>query len=195
MIYFSIVGFYDLNLVENDTNIITLSHLHQKVSRLTNTGKNSVFWPPSCTYDVMTYVTWQRQDDVPCAKMCLPFLVTDTMRRFLRLESSKKLQGKNSRGGGTHPLGVRGLGASALIVGVPADLYLIPYDPHPYPPYDPHQPPRPNGTLGGPLLFIVGQFEHWACVINKYMHCETKKLLPKNKLSKLMSWLAWIQSI
>ena len=58
----------------------------------------------------MTYVTWQRQDDVTYAKMCLPSLVTDTMRRFLRLESSKKLQGKNARGGGTHPpLGVRGL--------------------------------------------------------------------------------------
>ena len=28
--------------------------------------------------------------------MCLPSLVTDTMRRFLRLESSKKLQGKNA---------------------------------------------------------------------------------------------------
>ena len=50
------------------------------------------------TYDVMTYVTWQRQDDVTYAKMCLPSLVTDTMRRFLRLESSKKLQGKNARG-------------------------------------------------------------------------------------------------
>ena len=30
--------------------------------------------------------------------MCLPSRVTDTMRRFLRLESSKKLQGKNARG-------------------------------------------------------------------------------------------------
>ena len=26
--YFSIFGFYDLNLVENDTNLITLSHLY-----------------------------------------------------------------------------------------------------------------------------------------------------------------------
>ena len=47
----------------------------------------------------MTYVTWQRQDDVTYAKMCLPSLVTDTMSRFLQLESSKKLQGKNARGG------------------------------------------------------------------------------------------------
>ena len=30
--------------------------------------------------------------------MCLPSLVTDTTRRFSRLESSKKLQGKNARG-------------------------------------------------------------------------------------------------
>ena len=115
VIYFSSFGFCDLNLVENDTNLITLSHLHQKISRLTNNGRNSVFWPPSCTYDVMTYVTWQRQDDVTYVKMCLPFLVTDTLRRFPPLESSKKLQGKNARGGGggcinpPPPLGVRGL--------------------------------------------------------------------------------------
>ena len=112
--YFSIFEFYDLKLVENDTNFITSSHLHQKLSRLTNIGKNSVFWPPSCTYDVMTYVTWQRQDDVTYVKMCLPSLVTDTLRRFLRLESSKKLQGKNARGVVSTPppippLGVRGL--------------------------------------------------------------------------------------
>ena len=94
--------------MENDTNLIVLSHLHQKISRLTNNGKNSVFWT---TYDVMTYVTWQRQDDVTYAKMCLPSLVTDTMRRFLRLESSKKLQGKNARGWypPPPPPGVRGL--------------------------------------------------------------------------------------
>ena len=103
VIYFSSFGFYDLNLVENDTNLITLSHLHQKISRLTNNGKNSVFWPPSCTYDVMTYVTWQRQDDVTYVKMCLPSLVTDTLRRFPPLESSKKLQGKNARGGCINP--------------------------------------------------------------------------------------------
>ena len=41
--YFSILGFYDLNFVENDTKLITLLHLHQKISRLTNNGKNSVF--------------------------------------------------------------------------------------------------------------------------------------------------------
>ena len=46
----------------------------------------------------MTYVTWQRQDDVTYAKMCLPSRVSDTMRRFSPLESSKKLQGKNARG-------------------------------------------------------------------------------------------------
>ena len=96
--YFNIFGFCDLNYVENNTNFITLSHLHQKLSRLTNNCKNSVFWPPSCTYDVMTYVTWQRQDDVTYVKMFIPSLVTDTLRRFLRLESSKKLQGKNARG-------------------------------------------------------------------------------------------------
>ena len=108
VIYFNIPEFYDLNYVGNDTNLIDLSHLRQKISRLTNNGKNSAFWPPSWTFDVMTYVTWQRQDDVTYAKMCLPSLVTDTMRRFLRLESSKRLLGKTP-GGGTHPLGVRGL--------------------------------------------------------------------------------------
>ena len=30
--YFSIFGFYDLNLVKNDTNLITLSHLHHITS-------------------------------------------------------------------------------------------------------------------------------------------------------------------
>ena len=43
VIYFSIFGFYNLDFVENNTNLITLSHLHQKISRLTNNGKNSVF--------------------------------------------------------------------------------------------------------------------------------------------------------
>ena len=61
------------------------------------------FWPPSNTYDVMTYVTWQRQDDVTYVKMCLPLLVTDTLKRCLRLESSKKLQWKNARGWYPHP--------------------------------------------------------------------------------------------
>ena len=69
----------------------------------------TAFWPPSWTFDVMTYVTWQRQDDVTYAKMCLPSLLTDTMRWFSRLESSKKLQGKNARGWYPPPLGVRGL--------------------------------------------------------------------------------------
>ena len=39
VIYFKLLEFYDLNYVENDTNVITLSHLHQKISRLTNNGK------------------------------------------------------------------------------------------------------------------------------------------------------------
>ena len=43
VIYFNIFEFCDLNYVETDTNIITLSHLHQKISRLTNNGKNSAF--------------------------------------------------------------------------------------------------------------------------------------------------------
>ena len=45
VIPFNIFEFCDLDLVENDTNLIVLSHLHQKISRLTNNGKNSVFWP------------------------------------------------------------------------------------------------------------------------------------------------------
>ena len=43
VIYLRSFGFYDLDFVENDTNRITLSHLHQKISRLTNNGKNIVF--------------------------------------------------------------------------------------------------------------------------------------------------------
>ena len=42
-IYFNIFGFYDLNYFENDTKLNTLSHLHQRLSRLTSNGKNSVF--------------------------------------------------------------------------------------------------------------------------------------------------------
>ena len=41
-------------------------------------------------------------------KMCLPSLVTDTMKRFLRLECQKSYRGKTT-GGDNHPLGVRGL--------------------------------------------------------------------------------------
>ena len=41
--YSTIFEFYDLNYVENDTNLIDLSHLHQKISRLTNNGENSAF--------------------------------------------------------------------------------------------------------------------------------------------------------
>ena len=40
--YFNIFGFLDLNYVGNDTNLITLSYLHEKLSLLTNC-KNSVF--------------------------------------------------------------------------------------------------------------------------------------------------------
>ena len=43
VIHFNIFEFYVLDLVENDTNLIALSHLHQKISRLTNNGKNSAF--------------------------------------------------------------------------------------------------------------------------------------------------------
>ena len=43
VIHFTIFEFYNLIYVENDTNLIALSHLHRKISRLTNTRKNSVF--------------------------------------------------------------------------------------------------------------------------------------------------------
>ena len=54
VIPFNIFEFCNLDLVENDTNLIVLSHLHQKISRLTKwlkmvnkmvkqNGKNSVF--------------------------------------------------------------------------------------------------------------------------------------------------------
>ena len=41
VIHFNIFEFYDLDLVENDTNRIAL--LHQKISRSTNICKNSAF--------------------------------------------------------------------------------------------------------------------------------------------------------
>ena len=44
VIYFNIFGFYDLNYVENDTNLITLSHLHQKLSRLANNMVKTVYF-------------------------------------------------------------------------------------------------------------------------------------------------------
>ena len=44
----------------------------------------------SWTVDALTYVTWQRQDDVTYAKMCLLSRVTDTLKQFFQLESSKK---------------------------------------------------------------------------------------------------------
>ena len=43
------------------------------------------------------YVMWQRQDDVTYVKMCLPSLVTETMTRFLRLQSLKKLGTEEKR--------------------------------------------------------------------------------------------------
>ena len=43
VISFNIFKFCNLDSVENDTNLIVLLHLHQKISRLTNNGKNSVF--------------------------------------------------------------------------------------------------------------------------------------------------------
>ena len=43
VIFFNMFQFYDLNYVKNDTNLIALSHIHQKISRLTINGKNSVF--------------------------------------------------------------------------------------------------------------------------------------------------------
>ena len=33
--HFNIFGFYNLEFIEKDTNLITSSHLHQKLSRLT----------------------------------------------------------------------------------------------------------------------------------------------------------------
>ena len=43
VICFNIFGFYNLNSVENETNLFTLSHLHQKLCRLTNNCKTRVF--------------------------------------------------------------------------------------------------------------------------------------------------------
>ena len=55
---------------------------HQPCCLITSTSENISInkqWWKQCiltTYDVMTYVTWQRQDDVTYAKMCLTSLVT-----------------------------------------------------------------------------------------------------------------------
>ena len=104
VIYFSIFGFYDLNFVENDTNLITLSHLHQKISRLTNNGKNSVFLPLWCTFAVMTYVTWQHQDDDTCQNVS-PIPSNRYNEANFAHGIIKKVTGKNAKEGGTHPLG------------------------------------------------------------------------------------------
>ena len=53
VIYFNsfFFKFYDLNLVENDTNPIALLHLHQKISRSTNNGETMHFdHGPSWTF-------------------------------------------------------------------------------------------------------------------------------------------------
>ena len=44
VIYFNIIEFYNFNYVEKDTKLVVLSHLHQKISRLTIINdKNSAF--------------------------------------------------------------------------------------------------------------------------------------------------------
>ena len=60
--------------------------------------------------DVMIYVTWQRQDGVTYVRMCLPFLVTDTMSRwgdFCNWNHQKSCRGKTPEAwrGGIHPHG------------------------------------------------------------------------------------------
>ena len=99
----TIFGFYDHNYVENDNNLIFYhiyfnSHLDVQI----NNGKNCVFWPPLCTFDVLTYVTWQRQDDVTYADMCLPSIGTDTydeaIFRNLNQQNKKVTEGKTPEG-------------------------------------------------------------------------------------------------
>ena len=109
VIYFNIFEFYDLNYVENGTNLIDLSHLDQKISRLTNNGKNSAFWPPSWTFDDMTYVTWQRQDDVTYAQnvSSIPSNIYD--EAIFAIGIIKKVTGEKRQGVVPTPLGVRGL--------------------------------------------------------------------------------------
>ena len=93
--------------------------LFKKLSRLTNNGKHSVFWPPSCTYNVMTYVTWQRQDDVTYVKMCLASLVTIYNEAISAIGIIKKVTGEKRQGVVSTPsLGVRGWIYTEIIVKI-----------------------------------------------------------------------------
>ena len=90
-------------LLTNDTNRITLSHLHQKISRLTNNGKNSVFWPTSCTFDVMTChvkASWchicQNVSPIPSNRYA---------EAIFAIGIIKKVTGEKRQGGGIHPPG------------------------------------------------------------------------------------------
>ena len=110
VIYSNIFEFYDLNYVENDTNLIALSHLHQKISRLTNSSKNSVFWPPSWTFHVMTcHVTASRWCHI-CQNVS-PIPSNRYHEAIFAIGIIKKVTGKNARGVATTPPspGVRGL--------------------------------------------------------------------------------------
>ena len=99
VIYFNIFEFHNLIYVENDTNLVALSHLHQKIYRLTINGKNSAFWPPSWTFDVMTYVTWQRKDNVTYAKNVSPIPSNRYDEAIFAIGIIKKVTGEKTPGG------------------------------------------------------------------------------------------------
>ena len=106
VIYFTIFEFYDLIYVENDTNLIDLSHLHQKIFRLTNNGKNSCI--------LTTDMDIWRHDicHVTASKWChicqnvssIPSNRYD--EAIFAIGIIKKVTGEKRQGGGTHPPGL-----------------------------------------------------------------------------------------
>ena len=128
MIYFSIFGFYDLNLVENDTNIITLLHLHQKISRLTNNGKQ-------CILTTVMYIWRHDICHVTALRWChicqnvSPIPSNKYDEAISAVGIIKKVTGENVRGVVPTPLGVRGLIIFACsFFHISLDLWYIWYN-------------------------------------------------------------------
>ena len=102
VIYFNIFEFYDLDLVENDTNLIALSHLHQKISRLTNNGKNCFL---ATVMDIwrhdICHVTASRWCHI-CQNVS-PIPSNRYDEAIFAIGIIKKVTGEKRHGGGTHP--------------------------------------------------------------------------------------------
>ena len=126
--YFNIFGFYDLNYVENDTNFITLSHLHQKLSRLTNNGKKQ------CILTTVMYIWRHDMCHVTASRWChicqnvSPISSNRYAEAIFAIGIIKKVTGEKRQGGWyPPPLGVRGLMLSLVIVYSKMLMYTCMY--------------------------------------------------------------------